>query len=149
MNPDWHRWVWASCLKHFDDRKGTLPLHAEGMDRENVEDANFLEFRMNGPRIQQYSAGHFRLEVTINILIQHAMQDADAYLIQKSMGIVEEAFTVSIPVFKYGTPGDDSLLGCFIREDEVKVNFFGQVDKTIRQLQGTVQSMYRMDLKET
>lgn len=152
FNKNWDRWLRASTRKHFDNLKQTVPLYIEGTDRDTTDLQDFAEFRMDGPRIKELSKDYFRLEVTINILVTSIMDDTDIDKIDKTIGVMVAAFTPTINVLKYGDgpDDDDSFLDCLLlsigRNDILRVNHFGQVERTNRVLQATVEGKYTMTL---
>lgn len=150
MSDHWPRWIKASCMKHFDSLRQTIPLYMDGMDRDTARLRDFAEFRMDGPRTIGQSMNEVMLIVTINILVQHTMNDNDAYGFERLMGVFRSAFTEAIDAYRYGTgPADDqSYLGCLIRQNEIKYSNFGIVDATTRAQQGTLEAKYVLELTE-
>lgn len=156
MNIDWPRWSIASIIKHFSDeiKSDTFPVFIEGMDRETNKDTDFAEIRVDGPWTNEISADYWRIYCEVNILIQSVMSDSDLYLIYRHIGLVNMAFQKCISVFKYGDePLDDgSFLGCFklvidrYNREQVKTSNFGQIDKSVKLQQATVEAHYEMYL---
>ena len=124
------------------------------MDRQTKDLEEFAEIRIDGPKINQLSKDYWRLYIEINILIQTVMDDDDLHRLYRNIGDVNMAFQNCISVYKYGTgdDDDDSQLGCFKlvtdrfdRENIVTSNF-GQIDKSVRLQQATVEAHYEMFL---
>jgi hypothetical protein len=153
MNEHWPRWVFASMSKHFADHFAAqtppVPLFVEGDDRDTALLQKFSEFRMDGPRIREQSKGYWEVYVPVNILIQTSMNDKDAHLHRKQMGIAASGFARTISIFKYGNGVDDdqTLLLCMTlmgdKSNPLQVKDFGQVDTTVRLQQATVEGHYK------
>lgn len=110
------RWVNASINKHFNSLVGPyLYVWVEGDTRDTREMTDFAELRIDGPKIQEFSRGWFRIYAEINILVTSSINDTDLYKIHTDTGIVLEAMQTRIPIFRYGTGVDDdqTLVGCF------------------------------------
>lgn len=145
-NANWMRWSFASFAKHFDTNKQTVNLYIEHTDRATADLRDFAEFRMDGPRMRELSSGFWQLEVTINILVQSTMDDADAYKLFRTIGVMCAAFTDSVNVYKYGD--DSSLVTCFqLAKEPLRINNFGIIDETTRKQQATIEGRYRAELK--
>lgn len=147
-NQNWPRWIFASFAKHFDSKKQTVNLYIEHTDRDTAQLVDFAEFRLDGPRMTEWTAGQWKLEVTVNVLIQSTMDDRDAYKLFKTIGIMCAAFTNSISVFKYGD--DSAFLTCFQQNqnEPVRINNFGIIDEVTRKQQATIECRYRAELTE-
>lgn len=149
MNPNWPRWLWASFTTHFATHfeANALPHFVEGDDRPDPSPKDFVEIRMDGPRIWK-QPGRYRLYVPVNILIQSTMDDDDTHRIFRTAGVVVEGFADSIGIFKLGNgvEDDQSLSFCMsLMQDKLnplKVNHFGQIDATLRLQQATVEGHY-------
>lgn len=148
----WPRWAFASFSKHFSDQFAVSPaLHCfvEGDDRDTAHRKDFVEFRMDGPRIRELSKGYHRLYVPVNILVTSTMGGSDTHRLHKSIGRAVAAFTDTIAVFKLGTDpviDDGTQLVCMsIMRDklnELRVNHFGQIDPITRIQQASVEAHY-------
>jgi len=145
----WPRWIAASINKHFDARKGTLPLFIEGMHRATRTEKDFLELRHDGPYLTELSKGVWRVYTEVNILIQSAMDDENIYRVYVDVGRAVQACT-AIPIYKYGSGvmDDGTLLGCLKvvadsrGKERIQVNHFGQIGKDTRLIQATVEVHY-------
>lgn len=148
IDPNWARWIKASCAKHFDAARQGVTLYIDGMDRDTRNLKNFAEFRLDGPRTEGESLNEYKLTVIINVLIQHTMNEADLYGFERRMGIFHAAFTDAIDVYRYGNGvvDDQSYLGCLIRDNVIKFNNFGVTDATVRVQQGTLEARYVMEI---
>jgi hypothetical protein len=147
------RWVFASVSKHFDDRKGSIPLFIEGQHRDTNTLKDFAELRMDGPRYVEVSKGFWELRAEVNILIQSAKDDQNYHRNYDTIGIMRKAFTC-IEVLRYGTtvPDDGTVVG-YLKllqdtqgRDFLEINNFGQVDPKRPLMQATVEGHYRMYL---
>lgn len=148
----WPRWFFASITKHFKDILGPdIDVYIEGTDREPSlrRNLDYVEIRMDGPRVRQTSHNVYRIDVVINVLIHSVMDQKDSHRIYKSEGLVLAAFT-TIPIRKYGDTVDDTgdLLVCIgVRDNfDIKVSQFGQIDPTVRRMQSMVEAPYRTEI---
>ena len=154
INPNWARWIFASVSKHFDDRRGVLPLYIEGQHRATSKLKEYLELRMDGPTWNEASKGYFQGDIQINILVTAAMDEEDYHRPYRFAGQVQQAFTQTIPVFRFGDgPEDDqTFLGCLQllqnRSDRsfVELNWFGVIDQDYQLVQATVEGHYRLTI---
>lgn len=153
INTNWARWIFASVSKHFDDRKGALPLYIEGQHRDTKDIKDFMELRMDGPFITELSRNYFRLFIEINVLVQSALDDTNYHRIHGNVGLVASIFT-AIEIFKFGTgvDDDDTQLECMrlIQDspsnERIQINHFGQIEPDIELIQSTVEGHYEMFL---
>lgn len=156
MNPNWQRWITASLNKNFNDvlsdADQPLPLYIEGTDRRTNELQTYAELRVDGPYYVELSKGYWQIDVDIDVLIDHKVNNEDLYAMQRAIGTVLAAFTTDIPVFMYGDGTDDdpmTQLGCFKLlpdEEPIRVTNFGQPKLENREYQATVNAKYRMNL---
>lgn len=154
INPHWNRWIRASIAKWFEDHKGDMVMFHEGDDRTTDKIPEFVEVRMDGPRIKELSKNYFRLDVFVNALTQCAMNKDNVYAHEVLKGKVQAIFERCIPVMKYGNGADDDRtvqLGTLTLQysrplDQLKVADFGQIDEVVRLQQATVEGHYRMEL---
>ena len=154
MNRNWSRWIKASTAKHFYDRRYGLHFYVEGEDRRTTEHRTYLEFRLDGPYSRELSHNFWQLDIEINILVVTIMDKTDLYEHEKNVGIVCEAFTSGIPVWKYGDGPDDdpvSQLGCLMlhsdRKEKIVVSNFGLIKDDSKMMQSTVEAHYKLQLK--
>lgn len=127
-------------------------MYVEGQHQDPEGLDEYLEFRLDGPRIVELSKDYFRIECEINILAHLIKNDTDFHRIHRVCGIVTAAF-VDIPLYRYGD--DDSLFGCMTRIDNPGYNRdnalivaqFGQIDPTQKIEQATVEGHYRCFLE--
>lgn len=154
MNTNWPRWIFASITQHFADAITNYDVFVEGMDRKTNTLKDIAEIRVDGPRINEQSKDDWRIYVEINILIQSVMNDSDLHRLYRIIGDVNVAFQTCILVYKYGTGDDDdqSKLGCFNlvsdedNREQIITSNFGQIDKSVRLQQATVEAHYEMFL---
>lgn len=153
INVNWARWIHASINKQFNDNcHSTVKLYIEGTERNTRAIKNFLELRIDGPKIDEISRNYYRLYVEINILAQ-ALLDVDIYQLQRLVGLAQSLF-VDIPVYKYGTGTEDTeaLLGCLQRITSVRgsefidATNFGQIAPDNKINQATIETHYEMFL---
>lgn len=156
MNANWTRWIIASLNKHFSDIiSPTLYMFIEGTDRHTEERRDYAEFRRDGPRACELSRGYWQFDVYVDVLVVNEMNDTDIYTLERSLGLVQSAFTTDIPVFQYGDgPSDNSLiqLGCLVLcpnpDEPIRTTYFGQVQNDVRLRQASVEACYRMYLTQ-
>lgn len=148
------RWLFASLSTHFLNNTSGIVTHIDGENRLPDEGQDFAEFRMDGPRITELNAKEFYVWIAINILIQHTQQDDDFHGMQRSFGSVLEAFDRDISIFKYGDgPDDDQTKLTCVRlvqrkPNDIQVNNFGIINKSLGLQQGTIEGHYETYLQE-
>ena len=149
MNQHWPRWIFASISKHFDDRKGNLPLYIEGQLRQpGVKD--LLELRIDGPYLTEESRNYWRLYVEVSVIVQSTMDAHDYHRIHRNCGFVASLFT-AIPLYKLGDSVDDNpteQFGCLSlvqdigKRERIQINHFGKIDPATDLLQSSVEAHY-------
>lgn len=146
------RWLWASFTKAFDSLKGDLPLYIEGHDR-TLRPENSLEFRMDGPYIQQPSKDYYIVEVEVNVLVSTIKNEQDSHKMAKNIGVAVTMFQPQITIYQYGDGVDDNrttVVGCMSLQtggrDAIIVSNFGLVQGTNNLMQSTVEGHYKMIL---
>ena len=153
MNTNWAKWVVASVIKYFSDNI-SFDVFIEGMDRETSKLSDFAEIRVDGPKFNELSKNYWKIRIEVNILIHSVMSDTDLYHFYDNIGIVNKAFQNCISVYKRGNnvEDDNSHVGClklvidrYDRENIVTSNF-GQIDKSVKLQQATVEAHYEMYL---
>lgn len=146
INPNWQRWIKASVVKNFENPD--IPMTADGDDRNPVE-KDFIEVRMDGPRFYSDGRDKYRIWLAINVVVQSVM-GKDTYNHERNIGHAQVLFKDNIPVYKYGD--DNELLGCLrlidngINGEFLRTNNLGQIEKTYRLQQATIEGHYRMEL---
>jgi len=149
---NWSRWLQASICKHFDDNVD-LPMFVEGDPRATKDEVDFFEVRIDGPDIRLLNPNYWRLDVSINILIQSTINNADTHKIHKQIGLVMDEFDHSINVYRYGVASegnDDSLLGClYMIDDPLDVKHFGQLEPRLMLMQASIEGKYTMNIRGT
>ncbi len=145
MNENWPRWIYASASKVFQTVANAYPIHLflEGTKRDTDQKSNFIEFRMNGPRVTEISHGYFRLDLEINILYSISI-GPDFHLPYKIAGKIVETMG-DICIYKWGD--GDALLGTLIlKRQPVVVSHFGQARADTDTVQGTIEGAYIIHL---
>ena len=140
MNSEWPRRVFIAASKHFQDA-ATVPLHIEGTDY--TPEAKYIEFRLDGPIVKQYTNDYYELDFIIEIMWSVIMTHDDFHETQRIIGMITEAMT-DICVYNE----DSTFLGILVRQNPIKTANFGQVNAETRVLQGTVFSDYKICLTE-
>jgi len=153
MNQNWPRWIFASCCKHFDSKRQSIPMYIEGQKKVISSSASRFELRMDGPRFMEQSHNQFYTFVEVNILVHCPRSETNLHLIHKNVGIAAAAFT-TIVLYKYGSEvGDDgSVFGCLNtrqvwRNDTIEINHFGQIGPEKDVLQASVEGHYQTILE--
>ena len=154
MNDKRHltRWIVASVNKWFHEKITPFGLHVfiEGTERKTRNETDFVEVRIDGPRIKEVSNNCFDIQGEINCLIQSVMREDTIYDAHTDVGYVTEAFTNSIPIYRYGdgTDDDGSLLGCFKlktdKSNDLDVSLLGRVGTDAPLNRAVVEGHYRM-----
>ena len=142
---NWPRWIYASASKVFQTMADAYPIYffLEGTKRRTDTKSNFIEFRMQGPRVTEISNGYYRLDVEINILYSIAIS-SDFHLPYKIAGKIVETMS-DICVYKYND--GDALLGVLtLKRQPVVVAHFGQARPDTEVVQGTIEGSYTMHL---
>ena len=145
MNSNWPRWIYASASKVFKVVADAYPLHLflEGTKRGTDVKTNYLEFRMDGPKVTEVSHGYFKLEINLSVLFSLAI-GSDFHLPQRVIGKLVEAMD-NICVYKYGD--GDAYLGTLQCETTDVMNF-GQARPDTEIIQGVVAGSFTIYLEE-
>lgn len=151
-NHDWVRWCYASINKHFDDRKGPYSLYIEGDERDELDESEFAELRIDGPFITIPQKHLYILDIEINVLCQTHQDPKRFYKAQRMVGVFMKAFENLIEIYKYGDGPFDTggLLECFhlqrdLRES-IEINYYGIVRSDTKLFQTTIEGHYRLEL---
>ena len=163
-NPNWARWTFASvadAMQAVADANNLAAFVEQLEDRTDaiLKESDRAEIRITGPLVQELSKGYFRVWLDVSVLLASRSDGAtkNAYSIQKSAGLFQEALDSPIPVWNYGgEPGDfdegepttQLFLGCFRRREgtSIEVRHFGQLDKTERIKYATVDGRFVLDI---
>jgi hypothetical protein len=166
---DWDRWILASLATYLKSVAGgcTLPVLVEGLDERTpafMQATDRAEIKITGPSSQQPSNDYFRLFVEVSVLLtsRYDGPTKNAYSIAEYAGAFHEAMNVPIGVWNFGgQPGDYvagqpetlTFLGCLTqrpgRGDNVRVEHYGQIDKTSKIKQTLVEARYMIELEDT
>jgi hypothetical protein len=154
-NANWDRWIFASISKHFVDVLSSNHVFIEGQKRDTRKLTEWFEVRVDGPFYTETSKGMFDVLVEINILCASILKDESIHNIHSLTGLVANAMTTSLVVYKYGTGvlDDQSVLGCLkiVTEsrgkDRIQTNHFGQIGSNTELIQATVEGHYKMELE--
>jgi hypothetical protein len=144
MNSNWVRWITASCIKHFDDGKGSYSVFAEGDERQTDQLQNWAEVRIGGPNVEEVSKDYFRIDVEINILLTTVIDQTDAYAHQRLVGHFHSLFSC-INVFRYGD-GNNYLGTLQLSPSPVVIVTYGVMQFPTRVLQSTINGRFSMHL---
>lgn len=147
INSNWTRWIYASTSKYFKTIADTYPIHffLEGLERDTNEYTKWIEFKLNGPVIEEISSNVFKIIIDINILWSINLEKDDFHEPYRIIGLLTEAMS-DICVYKYGD--DDSYLGTLQLNGSARVQNFGQIKQDLQIVQGFVEQEYQMILIE-
>lgn len=147
INSNWTRWIYASTSKYFKAIADSypIPFFLEGLERDTNEQTKWIEFKLNGPIIEEISHGVFKIIIDINILWSVNLEKDDFHEPYRIIGLLTEAME-NICVYKYGD--DDSYLGTLQLNGSVRVQNFGQTKSNLQIVQGFVEQEYLMFLME-
>lgn len=158
IDPNIPRWLYSSLAQLFKEDSDALSLHyfVENVDEEEPEDfnRNSALFRMNGPdaRLGTGSVSFHRIELQILLTVLPNTPNANAYDVYRWAGAFQERMLGYLPIYKYGSGPDDdqSLLGCLEPDpgvqDYVRIVTYGQLDKTSRVWQVSVNGRFILEL---
>jgi hypothetical protein len=154
-NANWRRWIHASIAKYLKEvaDDNDIPSLVEGLEdrsKEFMESPDRVEIRVNGPFTQELSAGYYRIQVDVNVLLTSHMEGAvkNAHRLNTNLGIFHNAMDGVISILRLGTGPDDDQDAEFCiaprpgKSDSIRVIDFGQIDKTDRIRQGVVDARY-------
>ena len=147
----WTRWVAASISKHFfDTKESSVEFYLEGSLRQDADSiaTDLMEVRIDGPHMVEISAGCWKLEVNIGILVVTVTSDSDLYKHHVNIGNIIDDYVGVINVYKYGNGADDddSLAFCLQRAGDIVTRHFGQPDQAKRLQQSSVEGDYFVTL---
>lgn len=140
------KWIFASLAKHFSATG--LPYHVEGAKRATNDKHDWTEYILDGPDFEEISRGYFRLQMTVNVLVNSIEDNFDAYRYVKNSGLVASYFWKNISVYKYGDTVLDTgeYLGCLKLISPVFINHFGRTN-TSSVYKSSVVGNYQMEIK--
>jgi hypothetical protein len=151
INEKWATWIFFSGAKHFSSKLDTnFMVEGEANDTKDVDER--IEYRMDGPRVNEISRNYYTLYVEINLLISVKKKIDDIANLHNLTGKALAAFT-SIDVCKLGTNDDKSLVGCmglvsdFYERQRLQVYHLGQREPHSRFLQTVIEGHYLLRLK--
>ena len=156
VDTNWPRWIYASVSKHFVEgmEADSLTVFLEGTER-NMEalGQEFMEYRQDGPMfrpLDKIAGGNYRYKawIDVNIIFRVNINDGSFHRIHEVTGLVAKRFVDCISIYKYGSGVDDT--GEFLthfqldyeNRNPIDINHFGQVDKDLSIMQGSVSGQY-------
>lgn len=147
------RWLRASVYDHFGTiLESDIHFYVEGDTDDNRDFTDYVECRVDGPIFKEWSHGYFDISCEINCLVNSVVNDNNLYGIDINVGLVEVAFSRSIPIYRYGDGDDDdqTLLGCLKliddRRNGLDVFHLGKMLIEAPIMRATVEGHYKMDL---
>lgn len=159
MNDMWAYWIAASINHHFQDNVQSdsnvdVTLFFEGLARTEAQtnSRNIVEVRFTGPLWTMLKRGSWTAQLIINCALQTIIDD-DVYDIWRIFGKVDKAFATTIQLMNYGSvpEGEETLQGCFTlmtNKQDIVNNFLGQVDPSLKRVQGEVTAHFKIDLED-
>jgi hypothetical protein len=112
FDPDWIVSVHKSLAVYFNTNKGDTELFVEGYERDTESLHDYLELRVDGPYIKEYTKDCWRLYFEVNVLIT-VQQSGNVYRIDELIARVCELLIDAISVSTFDSNGDvDGHLGC-------------------------------------
>ena len=124
------RWIISSIAKYFNDIC-TVDFMAEDQVRDTAALSSWVELRINGPNIREWSKDVYTINLEVDLLISVRASESNIYLIHELAGIFESSCD-NIPVYKYGD--DDSYLFCLPLDSgmvsNIKKLYYGKADDT-------------------
>ncbi len=153
IDPNWHRWTFASISKHVTEGLTSFPVFIEGSQRitsPNTEQK--FELRVDGPTFTIPSKGCYWGRVEINILCNAPMKDDNFHDIHRMVGLAASNLGKAICVFRLGDglEDDQSFLGRLTllqgEGDKLETNHLGQIGPKIKIVQAMVEAHYRLEL---
>lgn len=159
MNDMWAYWIAASINHHFNanvvsDGNIDLVVFFEGLIRTEAQtnSRNIVEVRFTGPLWTMLKPTRWRAQLIINCALQTIM-DEKVYDIWRMFGKVDKAFATTIVIKNYGSvsEGTETSKGCLTlvtNKQDIVNNFLGQVDPSLKRVQGEVTAHFQIDLEE-
>lgn len=148
VDQNYIRWIKQSFVKHLKDSLPGYPLFIEGEHRDLRSNPEYwAEFRFDGPYFFEQSKNYYKIHVEINILVATILTN-DMYNQERQCGIIVEAMSVPVCIFKLGVSDVDDQSKLFMMElneanrSGLKVSNYGQVDKTMKMFQSTIEGHY-------
>ncbi len=154
FSSEWERWAKISIIKHFQAISGlaAIQFFVEGFERDTEAQQEYIEIRIDGPNIKEFTKNCWRLFFEVNILIAVQENNENAYRGSELTGRVSSLFNECIMVKKYGTgAGDDqthlsTLIRVNIGNEKIQVSHFGKIQPNTRLIMATVEGHYDMFL---
>lgn len=140
---NWPRWIQASINKHFaDGLVSVLTLLLPGQHRDDDDDSDRAELRIDGPHLREVTAGDWRARVDVNVYLVHAYNNSNIYVLQDNIGTIIQLFG-DIQVYDYGIGTDN--VGCLQLDSEIITRQTGQPKPDIKIERAFVDASYKMD----
>lgn len=133
MNNNWPRWFKASIAQHFVTYFKHGELLIDGQKKPATQSNDRFELRFDGPDVSMKSLGEYVLGMQVSFLIVSSSNETDIYQIDTFKGAALDAFSVSIPLYKYGPGAGDTqaAIGCATLKSDINVRDLGYVSETV------------------
>jgi len=149
VNPNWAKWILISAIKHFKEvaDSNDIYFHIPNSHRDTSSQNRFVEFKMDGPIINQICRNEFKLLVGISIL--YSTDISDNYQDEVKIGGIFASSFTDICIYSWGD-GDQFVGTLKLRQtasDKLVINNFGEAHKDIRTKQGSIEGIYEIHLR--
>jgi len=157
INPRWTKWIIASITKHFHTKlqidAGIQTTDPGRRYKLSNRDSQHCEVRVDGPRFKEISRAYFNAYVEVNIFMNVDIDREDILKMPTLMGIVQNAMTQPITVYKFGNDAEDdgSKVCCLVlvdssnKKEAVETNNFGQIDPNVPLHQAACEAHYELE----
>ena len=140
-NKLWSRWIESSIFKHLGDNVTEVSkIYIEGMVRDTNKVEEYLEFRMDGPWVEQKQSGYV-LEYDINVLVT-LPQSKNLYRKADITGELMQILSGQISILDQ----TQTIVGCSKlktdRRQKLQTNNFGIVKPASTLMQSTVEARH-------
>lgn len=126
-------------------------MFVEGYVRDTESLKQYIEVRIDGPNITEYSKNCWKLYFEVNVLITTRIDlFGDGNVHGKLKGDISKLFVSNICVHRYGSQTDDDRehIGCLKRvavgRERIQVSDFGQIRPDTKLRQATVEGHYEI-----
>lgn len=157
INPRWTKWIIASITKHFHNLlevDSGIQTHNPGTHYSLAErESEHCEVRVDGPRYKELSKAYFNAYIEVNIFMSVDMDRSDMFKMPTMMGIVQNALTRPITVYRLGADAEDDgtkvcclvLVASTHPKEAVETNNFGQIDPNVPIHQAACEAHYELE----
>lgn len=145
MNEKWIIWILASIFDHFKDNANQLIIPTQ--EQPPSLNPNRFELMFIGPDFDLLTITETRATITLNLLCISNQDPNNIYFHYRWLGKGIAKFSKCIPVYKYATNDDNSLIGNLLLDTDLKLTNILPIDPVSRQQRGTIEAQYSMLLE--